>query len=213
MFVFSDLKIKFELSLIVGLLQTTEPFQHQTVTLTYHFFMVFYMKKIYFFVVVSNVPVKLIALALLTSISMPPNFFTASWTVLEIAPSSRMSTAQGRHFPPASSTTSKIIPISHTVHLAKPSAGLLMCAVSQVVLLYHATNTKFGLLLQSYTRSEYLPLVHVTLKVPNRFLPIKMCHKLVEKGNPRKQYWRGLFLAVNVCYPSYFVFMNFCHLS
>lgn len=161
----------------------------------------------------SNVPVKLIALALLTSTSMPPNFFTASWTALEIAPSSRMSTVQGRHFPPASSTTSKIIPISYTVHLAKPSVGLLMCAMFHVVLLYHATNTKFGLLLKSYTLSEYLPLVHVTLQVPICLLPIKMHHKLVEKGNPRKQYWRGLFLVVNVCYRSYFVFMNFCHLS
>ena len=106
----------FRLSLIVELLQTTEPFQYQTVTLIYHSFIAFFMKKLYFFVVVSNVPVKVIALALLTSISMPPNFFTASWTALEIAPSSRMSTAQGRHFPPASSTTSKLIPISYTVH-------------------------------------------------------------------------------------------------
>ena len=153
----------FRLSLIVELLQTTEPFQYQTVTLIYHSFIDFFMKKLYFFVVVSNVPVKLIALALLTSISMPPNFFTASWTALEIAPSSRMSTAQGRHFPPASSTTSKLIPISYTVHLAKPSVGFLMCAMFQVVLLYHATDTKFGLLLKSYTLSEYLPLVHVTL--------------------------------------------------
>ena len=47
---------------------------------------------------------------------------------------------------------------------------------------------KFGLLLESCTLSEYLPLVHVTLQVPIRFLPIKMCRKLVEKGNPRKQY-------------------------
>ena len=94
------------------------------VTLIYHSFIVFFMTKHYFFVVVSNVPVKLIALALLTSISMPPNFFTASWTALEIALSSRMSTAQGRHFPPASSTTSKIIPISYTVHLTKPSVDL-----------------------------------------------------------------------------------------
>ena len=121
---FQQSKNQVELSLIVGPLQTTEPFQHQTVTLIYHFFMVFYMKKIYFFVAVSNVPVKLIALALLTSMSMPPNFFTASWTALEIAPSSRMSTAQGRHFPPASSTASKIIPISYTVHLTKPSVDL-----------------------------------------------------------------------------------------
>ena len=44
------------------------------------------------------------ALALLTSISIPPNVFTASCTALVTAPSSRISTAQGRHFPPTSST-------------------------------------------------------------------------------------------------------------
>ena len=111
----------------------------KSVTLIYHSFIheAFYMKKLYFFVTVSNVPVKLIALALLTSMSMPPNVFTASWTALKIAPSLRMSTAQGRHFPPASSTISKIIPISYTVHLVKPSVGLLMCAMFQVALLYH----------------------------------------------------------------------------
>ena len=52
-----------------------------------------------------------------------------------------------------------------------------MCAMFQVALLYHAANTKFGLLLKSYTLSGYLPLVHVTLlgKQQTRFLP--MCHK------------------------------------
>ena len=63
----------------------------------------------HFFIGVSKVPVKLIALALLTSMSIPPNVFTASCTALLTAFSSRISTAQGRHFPPASSTVIKYI--------------------------------------------------------------------------------------------------------
>ena len=61
----------------------------------------------HFFIGVSKVPVKLIALALLTSMSIPPNVFTASCTALLTAFSSRISTAQGRHFPPASSTAAR----------------------------------------------------------------------------------------------------------
>ena len=53
------------------------------------------------------------ALALLTSISIPPNVFTASCTALVTAPSSRMSTAQGRHFPPTSSTIYKHKNLNH----------------------------------------------------------------------------------------------------
>ena len=63
----------------------------------------------HFFIGVSKVPVKLIALALLTSMSIPPNVFTASCTALLTAFSSRISTAQGRHFPPASSTVIKYV--------------------------------------------------------------------------------------------------------
>ena len=39
--------------------------------------------------------------------SIPPNVFTASCTALLTAFSSRISTAQGRHFPPASSTAAR----------------------------------------------------------------------------------------------------------
>jgi hypothetical protein len=55
---------------------------------------------------VSVVEVKLIADALLTQTSIPPNFFTVSsiafWQLL----SSRMSTAHGNAFPPAASISS-----------------------------------------------------------------------------------------------------------
>jgi len=64
----------------------------------------------HFFIVVSSVPVKFITLALFTTISIPPNFFTASPTALYTASSSWISTAHGRHFPPASSTEKKNVP-------------------------------------------------------------------------------------------------------
>ena len=54
---------------------------------------------------VSMVPVRDIALALFTRISMPPNFLTVSSTAFLTCSSERISTIQGRHFPPAASTT------------------------------------------------------------------------------------------------------------
>ena len=71
----------------------------------------------HFFIVVSSVPVRFITLALFTSISIPPNFFTASPTALYTASSSWISTAHGRHFPPASSTEKKNVP-----NIYEPSA-------------------------------------------------------------------------------------------
>lgn len=53
------------------------------------------------FVSVWRVPVKLIALALLTTISIPPNFFTPSSTARWICSSNRMSHWQGRQSPPS----------------------------------------------------------------------------------------------------------------
>ena len=57
--------------------------------------------------VVSSVPVRLMALALLTKMSMPPNFLTASSTAACSWASSRMSTKHGRQEPPAASTGRK----------------------------------------------------------------------------------------------------------
>lgn len=56
---------------------------------------------------VSNVPVSDMALALLTSMSIPPNALTAASTAAITCFSSRTSTTQGRHFPPAASTDRK----------------------------------------------------------------------------------------------------------
>lgn len=53
---------------------------------------------------VAAVPVKLMALALLIRISIPPNLSAASFMADWMAPSFLISTAQARHFPPASST-------------------------------------------------------------------------------------------------------------
>lgn len=53
---------------------------------------------------VFNVPVRLMALALLTKISIFPNFFTASCTASFTFISSLTSTMHGKHCPPASST-------------------------------------------------------------------------------------------------------------
>ena len=58
----------------------------------------------YFFIGVSNVPVRLIAEALFIRISIPPKVDTASSTDLRTVFSSRISTIQGKHLPPASST-------------------------------------------------------------------------------------------------------------
>lgn len=53
---------------------------------------------------VARVSVKDIALALLTTISMPPNLLIAFSTADFTCPSSLISTIQGRALPPASST-------------------------------------------------------------------------------------------------------------
>ena len=49
-------------------------------------------------------PVRLIAEALFTKISIPPKVETASSTDFKTVFSSRISTIQGKHLPPASST-------------------------------------------------------------------------------------------------------------
>ena len=64
--------------------------------------------KSYFFIDVSTVPVKLIALALFTKISIPPNFFTASSTAFLTSSSLLTSTIHGKHLPPAASTVKQI---------------------------------------------------------------------------------------------------------
>ena len=81
--------------------------------------------KSHLFIGVSSVPVKLMALALLTSISIPPNIFTAFCTASTTAPSSRMSTAQGRHFPPASSTIKNKYTISELPKASLSKRGLV----------------------------------------------------------------------------------------
>ena len=58
----------------------------------------------YFFIGVSVVLVRCMALALLTRMSMPPNLLTAWLTAFSSCESSRMSTTHGRHLPPAAST-------------------------------------------------------------------------------------------------------------
>ena len=58
----------------------------------------------YFFIGVSWVPVKLIALALLITISIPPNFSTVSSMDFWICSSFLMSTIHGNACPPAAST-------------------------------------------------------------------------------------------------------------
>ena len=58
----------------------------------------------YFFIGVSAVPVKWIALALFIKISMPPNVFTAAATAFCTSSSIRTSIVNGRHLPPAAST-------------------------------------------------------------------------------------------------------------
>ena len=58
----------------------------------------------YFFIGVSCVPVKLIALALLITISIPPNFSTVSSMDFWICSSFLMSTIHGNACPPAAST-------------------------------------------------------------------------------------------------------------
>lgn len=58
----------------------------------------------YRFISVSLVPVNEIADALLTSISIPPNFLTASSIAPRTCFSSLTSTIHGKHFPPADST-------------------------------------------------------------------------------------------------------------
>lgn len=68
----------------------------------------------YLFISVSRVPVSEMALALFTRMSMPPNFFTASSTADVTCFSSRTSTTQGRHLPPAASTEIDIS-IFHTL--------------------------------------------------------------------------------------------------
>jgi len=60
--------------------------------------------KSYLFISVSNVGVNEIALALLTTISIPPNLPIDLLTASAIWLSSLTSTTQGKHFPPASST-------------------------------------------------------------------------------------------------------------
>lgn len=60
--------------------------------------------KSYLFMSVSKVGVNDIALALFTTISIPPNVLTALLTASNICFSSLTSTIQGKHFPPASST-------------------------------------------------------------------------------------------------------------
>ena len=56
------------------------------------------------FIGVATVPVMWIALALLTRMSIPPNFSTVCSMADLTASSSCMSTIHGRHFPPAAST-------------------------------------------------------------------------------------------------------------
>jgi len=63
-----------------------------------------YTSCINLFISVLTVPLKLMALALFTSISIPPNFSTACSTALDTWSSNLISTTQGRHLPPASST-------------------------------------------------------------------------------------------------------------
>lgn len=58
----------------------------------------------YLFISVARVPVKEIALALFTTMSIPPNLATAFSTALITCFSSRTSTMQGRALPPAAST-------------------------------------------------------------------------------------------------------------
>lgn len=60
--------------------------------------------KSYFFIEVSSVPVSEIADALFTRISIPPNFLTVSSTADLTWSSWRISTAHGKHLPPAAST-------------------------------------------------------------------------------------------------------------
>lgn len=65
----------------------------------------------YFFIEVSSVPVRLMADALFTRISMPPNFLTVSSTEFFTDASSRISTIQGKLLPPASSTIMEMIEV------------------------------------------------------------------------------------------------------
>ena len=58
----------------------------------------------YLFIGVCRVPVRLMALALFTRISIPPNLSTADWTAFSTWSSCCMSTTHGRHLPPTSST-------------------------------------------------------------------------------------------------------------
>lgn len=60
--------------------------------------------KSYLFMSVANVSVREMALALLTTMSIPPNSLTAASTAACTCCSSRTSTTQGRHFPPAATT-------------------------------------------------------------------------------------------------------------
>lgn len=65
--------------------------------------------KSYLFISVAIVLVKEIALALFTTISIPPNFATALSTALITWVSSRTSTMQGKALPPAASTEKYIL--------------------------------------------------------------------------------------------------------
>ena len=68
---------------------------------------------------VAKVPVKLMALALLISISIPPNVFTASSTASFTLASSLISTTHGKHLPPASSTVIKNVIYAFNVYHVK----------------------------------------------------------------------------------------------
>src|SRR5579864_3631646 len=61
------------------------------------------------FIGVARVPVRLMALALLTRTSSPPKCATASATALATRASSRTSTISGRAFPPAASTSAAAV--------------------------------------------------------------------------------------------------------
>ena len=69
--------------------------------------LIWFMRS-YFFILVSCVPVREIALALLMRMSMPPKCWAACSTDEATDCSSRTSTMQGRACPPAASTKKKI---------------------------------------------------------------------------------------------------------
>ncbi|RNA45149.1 glutamate-1-semialdehyde 2-1-aminomutase chloroplastic-like [Brachionus plicatilis] len=73
-------------------------FEHKNVPLAFTWFI-----RSYFFIVVSKVPVRLIADALLTKMSIPPNFLAPSSSALATWSSNLTSTMHGNAWPPTSS--------------------------------------------------------------------------------------------------------------